>query len=48
LHPALIIIILPIAHYFFGIWGLILAVPVSVYVINDVILGGAQIELNKY
>ncbi len=43
LHPVLIIAILPFAHYFFGIWGLILAVPVSVYVINEVILRhGAQ------
>lgn len=38
LHPVLIIAILPVAHYFFGIWGLILAVPVAVYVINEVIL----------
>jgi predicted PurR-regulated permease PerM len=38
LHPVLILAILPVAHYFFGIWGLVLAVPVSVYIINDVIL----------
>lgn len=37
LHPVLIISILPIAHAFFGVWGLLLAIPVSVYVINDVI-----------
>jgi predicted PurR-regulated permease PerM len=39
LHPVLIIAILPIAHYFFGVWGLILAVPVTVYLIREVILG---------
>lgn len=38
LHPVLIIAILPVAHSFFGIWGLLLAIPVSVYVINKVIL----------
>jgi predicted PurR-regulated permease PerM len=37
LHPVLIIAILPVAHYFFGVWGLILAIPVSVYVIRSVI-----------
>jgi predicted PurR-regulated permease PerM len=37
LHPVLIIAILPIAHAFFGIWGLLLAIPVAVYVINEVI-----------
>jgi predicted PurR-regulated permease PerM len=42
LHPVLILAILPIAHYFFGVWGLILAVPVSVYIINEVILGGKR------
>lgn len=40
LHPVLIIAILPIAHYFFGVWGLILAVPVTVYLIHAVILRG--------
>ncbi len=38
LHPVLIIAILPLAEYFFGIWGLILATPVAVYVIHVVIL----------
>lgn len=38
LHPVLIIAILPVAHYFFGVWGLILAVPVTVYLIQEVIL----------
>lgn len=38
LHPVLIIAILPLAQYFFGVWGLILATPVTVYVIHVVIL----------
>lgn len=37
LHPVMIIAILPIAQYFFGIWGLILATPVAVFVINVVV-----------
>jgi predicted PurR-regulated permease PerM len=38
LHPVLIIAILPVAQYFFGVWGLILATPVAVYVIHVLIL----------
>jgi len=38
LHPVLIIAILPLAQYFFGVWGLILATPVAVYVIYVLIL----------
>jgi predicted PurR-regulated permease PerM len=38
LHPVLIIALLPLAQYFFGVWGLILATPVAVFVIHDVIL----------
>jgi predicted PurR-regulated permease PerM len=38
LHPVLSIAILPVAQYFFGIWGLILAIPVAVYVIHVLIL----------
>jgi predicted PurR-regulated permease PerM len=38
LHPVLIIALLPVAQYFFGIWGLILATPVAVYVIYEIIL----------
>jgi predicted PurR-regulated permease PerM len=37
LHPVLIIAILPIAQYFFGVWGLILATPVTVYVLYELI-----------
>jgi hypothetical protein len=39
LHPVLIIALLPLAQYFFGVWGLILATPVAVYVLYVVILG---------
>jgi len=39
LHPVLIIAVLPLAQYFFGVWGLILATPVAVYVIYELILG---------
>jgi predicted PurR-regulated permease PerM len=38
LHPVMSIAILPIAQYFFGVWGLILAIPVAVYVIHVLIL----------
>jgi predicted PurR-regulated permease PerM len=38
LHPVLTLCILPVAQYFFGVWGLILATPVAVYVIYVVIL----------
>lgn len=38
LHPVLMIALLPLAQYFFGVWGLILATPVAVYVIYVLIL----------
>jgi predicted PurR-regulated permease PerM len=38
LHPVLIMAILPLGQYFFGVWGLILATPVTVYVIYIIIL----------
>jgi predicted PurR-regulated permease PerM len=38
LHPVLLIALLPLAQYFFGVWGLILATPVAVYVIHVLIL----------
>src|SRR5262245_3345899 len=38
LHPVLVFTILPVAQYFFGIKGLILAVPVTVYVVHVIIL----------
>jgi hypothetical protein len=34
----LLMSLLPLAQYFFGIWGLILAAPVAVYVIHVLIL----------
>jgi predicted PurR-regulated permease PerM len=38
LHPVLVMAILPLGQYFFGVWGLILATPVAVYVIYTIIL----------
>jgi predicted PurR-regulated permease PerM len=38
LHPVLIMAILPLAQFFFGIWGLLLATPVAVYVVHVLIL----------
>jgi predicted PurR-regulated permease PerM len=38
LHPVLSMAILPVAQYFFGVWGLILAIPVAVYVVHVLIL----------
>jgi predicted PurR-regulated permease PerM len=39
LHPVLIMALLPLAQYFFGVWGLILATPVAVYVVYVIVLG---------
>jgi predicted PurR-regulated permease PerM len=39
LHPVMVIAVLPVAQYFFGVWGLILATPVAVYVLQVLILG---------
>jgi len=39
LHPVMIVATLPVAQYFFGVWGLILATPVVVYVVQVLILG---------
>jgi predicted PurR-regulated permease PerM len=38
LHPVLVIVILLVAEHFFGMWGLILGVPVAIYLIRVVIL----------
>lgn len=38
LHPVLVIVILLVAEHFFGMWGLILGVPVAIYLIRIVIL----------
>ncbi|WP_231753687.1 AI-2E family transporter [Rosistilla carotiformis] len=38
LHPVLVIAILLIAEHFFGMWGLVLGVPVAIYLIRVVLL----------
>jgi predicted PurR-regulated permease PerM len=38
LHPVLVIAILLVAEHFFGMWGLILGVPVAIYLIRVIIL----------
>ena len=38
LHPVLVLAILTIGEHFFGVWGLLLGVPVMVYIIRFVIL----------
>ena len=38
LHPLLVLIILVVGEHFFGIWGLLLGVPVCVYIFRYVIL----------
>lgn len=39
LHPLMVLIVLLVGEHFFGIWGLILGVPVFRYVWNQLILG---------
>jgi predicted PurR-regulated permease PerM len=39
LHPVMVLGILAVAEYFFGVWGLLLGVPVAVYIFRCVILG---------
>jgi predicted PurR-regulated permease PerM len=39
LHPVLLLALLPLAQYFFGIWGLLLTTPIAVYVVHVLILG---------
>ena len=41
LHPILVIVILLVAEHFFGMWGLILGVPVAIYVIQVILLNHA-------
>jgi predicted PurR-regulated permease PerM len=38
LHPVLLLAVLPLAQYFFGIWGLLLATPIAVYVVHVLIM----------
>ncbi len=38
LHPVLVIAILLVSEHFFGMWGLVLGVPVAIYIIRVIIL----------
>jgi predicted PurR-regulated permease PerM len=38
LHPVMVLAVLAIGEHYFGVWGLLLGVPVTVYVIRFVIL----------
>ncbi|MBN1442963.1 MAG: AI-2E family transporter [Planctomycetes bacterium] len=38
LHPVLVLAVLAVGQHFFGMWGLVLGVPVAVYIIRFVIL----------
>jgi len=38
LHPVLVLAVLAVGEHFFGVWGLLLAVPVTVFIIRGVIL----------
>jgi len=38
LHPLLVLVILLVGEHFFGVWGLLLGVPVTVYIFRFVIL----------
>lgn len=38
LHPVLVLAVLAIGQHFFRVWGLLLAVPVTVFIIRCVIL----------
>lgn len=40
LHALLVLIVLTVGGYYFGIWGVLLCVPVAVYIIQEVIMGG--------
>ncbi len=42
LHPLLVLIILTVGGHYFGVWGLLLGVPVCVHVIRNVILCGVD------
>ncbi|MCI0650918.1 MAG: AI-2E family transporter [Planctomycetes bacterium] len=39
LHPVLVLVILVVAEHFFGVWGLLLGMPVVVYIIRHLIFG---------
>ncbi|MFP6739806.1 MAG: AI-2E family transporter, partial [Planctomycetota bacterium] len=38
LHPVMVLAILAVGEHFFGVWGLLLGVPVIVYILRFVIL----------
>jgi len=38
LHPVVVLAVLAVGEHFFGVWGLLLAVPVTVFIIRGVIL----------
>ena len=38
LHPVLVLVILALGEHFFGVWGLLLGLPVAVYIIRIIIL----------
>ena len=44
LHPVLGIVVLGIAHEIFGIWGLLLAYPVTVYLISRLLGPGQRLR----
>ena len=39
MHPVMVMVTLTIAEHFFGMWGLLLGVPVAIFVIRVVLLG---------
>ncbi len=45
MHPLLVLIVLLVAEHFFGLWGLVLGVPVSVYLLDIVIQQATPEEL---
>ncbi|QLA16847.1 AI-2E family transporter [Desulfolutivibrio sulfoxidireducens] len=43
--PLLILIIVYLGHVFFGLWGMLLGVPVSVFIYRHVIVGSGAVEV---
>ena len=41
LHPVLVMAVLVVGEHLFGIWGLLLGVPLTVYIIHVVVLAEA-------
>jgi predicted PurR-regulated permease PerM len=42
LNPVMTLLVLYIAHSLIGMWGMLLGVPVAVYIYRQLILGGAR------